>query len=176
MKTASRKAIVDSNMSIMADGLEEKGIHLPFNQIKSACGAYNVERKLCRFEGGCTNIAKRGGLCNSHQGAVATAFAPQANNLLQPMEVVQAENSCRDTLSTLVAASLPANNDDGLVLSRCEVIVEDAVFDMDAVLEDDILIDALSTLMEALSTLMEEDVFDKDVVFNERFHVPFHSI
>jgi hypothetical protein len=54
--------------------------------------------------------------------------------------------------------------------------VEDAVFDMDAVLEDDILIDALSTLMEALSTLMEEDVFDKDVVFNERFHVPFHSI
>jgi hypothetical protein len=175
-KMALKWAKVERNIAVMTDEVAKKGIHLAPNQIKHTCGAYNVERKLCRFEGGCTNIAKRGGLCNSHQGAVATAFAPQANNLLQPMEVVQAENSCRDTLSTLVAASLPANNDDGLVLSRCEVIVEDAVFDMDAVLEDDILIDALSTLMETLSTLMEEDVFDKDVVFNERFHVPFHSI
>ena len=76
MKTASRKAIVDSNMSIMADGLEEKGIHLPFNQIKHACGAYNVERKLCQFEGGCTNIAVGRGLCDKHQGAVASAIDP----------------------------------------------------------------------------------------------------
>jgi len=43
--------------------------------------------------------------------------------------------------------------------------MEDAVFDKDAVLKDDILIDALSTLVDA-----DDVIFDRDVIFEERFH------
>jgi hypothetical protein len=43
--------------------------------------------------------------------------------------------------------------------------MEDAIFDMDAVLKDDILIDALSTLVDA-----DDVVFDENVIFEERFH------
>jgi hypothetical protein len=90
-KTASRKAVVDKNIAIVT---AEASVLRP-SQIKKACGGY--ERKLCRFEGGCTNVGNlRGGLCFRHQGAVASTVAPQTNNLLQPVEMAQAKNDIKE--------------------------------------------------------------------------------
>jgi hypothetical protein len=89
-KTVSRKAVVAKNIAIVT----AEASNLRPSQIKKICGGY--KKKPCGYEGGCTRVSVKRGLCLQHQGAVASTVAPQTNNLMQPVEMAQAKNDIKE--------------------------------------------------------------------------------